>query len=170
MAAVMSDPTQRSIVAGRVGRAHGLDGSFYVTQPTVALLQEGTPMTLDGHLARITRRAGTEQRPILRLEGIDSREQVQALRGQPLQASPEHTPKLGPDEYWSHELEGCEVLDGERTVGVVTRLLTLPSCEVLEVKASDGHELLVPMVQAAIRAVEVGARRIQIDLGFLGES
>ena len=170
MATIMSDDSQRRIVAGRVGRAHGLDGSFYVTEPTVRLLKEGTPMTLAGRSARITRRAGTEQRPILRLEGIDSREQVQALRGQPLQASLEHAPKLGPDEYWSHELEGCEVLDGERTVGVVTRLLALPSCEVLEVKTSDGRELLVPLVRSAIRAVEVGARRIQIDGGFLGES
>lgn len=166
----MSENAQHSIVAGRVGRAHGLDGSFYVTQPTPRLLQQGMPMTLAGRSAKIIRRAGTEQRPILRLQGIDSREQIQALRGQVLQASLEHTPKLGPDEYWSHELEGCEVIDGEQTVGVVTGLLALPSCEALEVKTSDGRELLVPMVQAAIRVVETQARRIQIDTHFLGES
>lgn len=165
----MSRDAHGQIVAGRVGRAHGLDGSFYVTEPTARLLEQGTVLTLAGRAWRVIRRAGTEQRPILRLEGIDSREQAQALRGEALQAALEHAPELGPDEYWSHELEGCEVLDGERTVGVVTRLLQLPSCEALEVRAADGHEFLVPMVRAAIRAVEVPARRIQIDTGFLGE-
>lgn len=165
----MSRDAHSQIVAGRVGRAHGLDGSFYVTEPSARLLEKGMALRIAGRELKITRCAGTEQRPIVRLEGIESREQAQALRGEALEAPLEHAPKLGPDEYWSHELEGCEVLDGERTVGVVTRLLQLPSCEALEVRAADGGELLIPMVRAAIRAVEVPARRIQIDTHFLGE-
>lgn len=165
----MSRDAHSQILAGRVGRAHGLDGSFYVTEPSTRLLEKGTALRIAGRELKITRRAGTEQRPIVHLEGIDSREQAQALRGEALEAPLEHAPKLGPDEYWSHELEGCEVLDGQRTVGVVTRLLQLPSCEALEVRAADGGELLIPMVRAAIRAVEVPARRIQIDTHFLGE-
>ena len=44
----------------------------------------------------------------------------------------------------------------------------LPSVEVLEVVRDDGEELLVPMVGDAIRSIDVQARRIDIDLGFLG--
>jgi 16S rRNA processing protein RimM len=33
----------------------------------------------------------------------------------------------------------------------------------------DGSELLVPMIRDAIRSVDVGARRIDVDLSFLGE-
>ena len=47
---------------------------------------------------------------------------------------------------WPSELEGCDVVDGERAVGRRARLLALPSCEVLEVARGDGAELLVPLV------------------------
>ena len=49
------------------------------------------------------------------------------------------------------------------------RMSALPSCEVLEVDRPDGSELLVPMVRDAIRSIDVEARRIDVDLGFLGE-
>ncbi len=49
-------------------------------------------------------------------------------------------------------------------------MLPLPSCEALEVVRDDGGgELLVPMVRDAIRSVDVAARRIDVDLSFLGE-
>ena len=52
----------------------------------------------------------------------------------------------------------------------VTRLPVreLPSVEVLEVVREDGEELLVPMVGDAIRSIDMHARRIDVDLGFLG--
>ena len=43
------------------------------------------------------------------------------------------------------------------------------ACEVLEVDRPDGSELLVPMVRDAIRSIDLEARRIDVDLGFLGE-
>ena len=56
-------------------------------------------------------------------------------------------------------------------MGSVRRLLALPSCEVLEVdRAAGGDPLLVPLVSDAVRAVDVGGRVIDVDLGFLGES
>ena len=77
---------------------------------------------------------------------------------------------LGPDEWWAEELEGCAVHDRGRAVGTVARLLALPSCEVLEVRRADGGELLVPMVKDAVRDIDVAARRIEVDLDFLGET
>src|SRR3954447_9426986 len=71
-----------SIEAGRVGRPHGLDGSFHVTGPETELL--AGQFTVAGVTRDVTRRAGTDAAPILRLEGIDTREAVEALRGEPL--------------------------------------------------------------------------------------
>ena len=67
--------------AGRVGRAHGLDGSFYVTRPRAALLTLGAPLRVGDADREIVRRAGTDERPIVRVEGIDSREAADAVRG-----------------------------------------------------------------------------------------
>ena len=57
--------------------------------------------------------------------------------------------------------------DGSKAVGTVRRMLELPSVEVLEVERPDGTELLVPMVGDAIRSLDVAARRVDVDLGFL---
>jgi 16S rRNA processing protein RimM len=78
-------------------------------------------------------------------------------------------PVLAAGEWWAHELEGCEVYDGERRVGAVVSMVELPSCEALEVHRETGGELLVPMVGDAIRAVDIKGKRIDVDMGFLGE-
>jgi 16S rRNA processing protein RimM len=147
-----------------VGRPHGLDGSFYVTGASPDLPRDGRVRVGDA-LRQIVRRAGTDERPILRLEGCTSREDAEALRGHELRAEV----ALGEDEYWAHDLEGCAVVDGERAIGFVRHMTALPSCEVLEVDRPDGSELLVPLVRDAIRSIDVAARRIDVDLGFLGE-
>ncbi len=155
--------------AGRVGRAHGLDGSFYVTGPLTRLLSIGAIVGVGGRSVEIVRRSGTDARPIVRLDGVSDRAAAEALRGEELTIASSDAPQLGEDEWWAHELEGCEVLDERgRSLGTVARLLALPSCEVLEVRSSASREpLLVPLVKDAIRAVDVGARRVEVDAYFL---
>jgi 16S rRNA processing protein RimM len=154
--------------AGRVGRAHGLDGSFYVTRPRPRLLGIGAVVNVAGLTAPIVRRAGTEQRPIIRIEGVEDRAAAEALRGMELVLEGGDAPTLGEGEWWAHELEGCAVLDGDRLLGTVSRLIELPSCEALEVLPVDGGEpVLVPMVKDAVREVAPAERRIEVDLEFL---
>jgi len=158
-------------VAGVVGRPHGLDGSFYVGEPDTARLELGVTVTVGERELAIVRRAGTDRRPIIRLEGCEDRDAAQALRGLALHVAAAARRPLGPDEWWAEELEGARVFDGERELGVVRRLLALPSCECLEVARPGGAaDLLVPLVRDAIRSVDIPARRIEVDLRFLGES
>ncbi len=162
-------PAPAPLAAGRVGRPHGLDGSFYVTGARPRLLNLGASVSLAGASAAIVRRAGTDERPIVRVEGIEDRAGVEAVRGSELTVAPADAPVLGEGEWWAHELEGCEVCDGERHVGTVSRLIELPSCEALEVRpVRGGPPLLVPMVKEAVRSVEIAAGRIDVDCEFLG--
>jgi 16S rRNA processing protein RimM len=154
--------------AGVVGRPHGLDGSFYVVAPSPVLLVAGRRVRLGGVEREIERRAGTDARPIVRVGGIEDRSGAEAARGAELLVTREQAPELEDDEWWSEDLEGCLVHDGDRSVGTVRRVLALPSCEVLEVER-EGDALLVPLVTDAVRSVDVQARRIEVDLRFLGE-
>jgi 16S rRNA processing protein RimM len=137
------------VTAGRVGRPHGLDGSFYVEEPKHEL-PVGTRLVLGDRELTVERRAGTDERPLLRLTGLaDPRE----ARGELLLVEVE----LEEGEWLASDLEG-------RTVpghGRVTRVLDGPSCSVLEL--SDGT--LVPFVSDAIRSVEGG--EILLDEDFL---
>ena len=150
--------------AGRVGRPHGLDGSFHVTRPRGVLLKLGGAVRIGEDVHEIVRRAGTEERPILRLRGVDDRAGAEALREADLLVERAAAPPLPEGEYWSEDLEGCAVVtpDG-RELGVVAAMRALPSCEVLEV-----GDLLVPMVGDAVVSIDLDARRIVVDPEFLG--
>jgi 16S rRNA processing protein RimM len=164
----MSDDA-RGIPAGRVGRAHGLDGSCHVTRPTPRLLALGTAVTVAGHRREIVRRAGTDADPIVRFDGVEDRDAAEQLRGQDIIVAAAELPELEEGEFWAHELEGCEVVaGGAGPLGVVRRLIELPSCEALEVEpAGGGQPLLVPMVKDAVLDVDVAGRRIEVDAAFL---
>jgi len=99
--------TGRLVSVGRVGKAHGLDGSFYVVRPS-HLLPLGMTLTVGGRTASIERRAGTDQRPLIRLSGISDRESVAAIVGEALMADLADAP-LESDEWLSADLIGCEV-------------------------------------------------------------
>lgn len=148
--------------AGRVGRPHGLDGSFHVTRPVPELLVAGVRVHVGDRVLAIERRAGTDEAPIVRLSGSSSREDAEALRGAPLSVEEADAPALEEGEFWAHELAGCRVVDGEVEVGVVARMVVLPSCEALEV-----GERLIPLVRDAIRSIDREARVIDVDLGFV---
>jgi 16S rRNA processing protein RimM len=185
MSAAAGEPSAQSdgarskpLSAGRVGRPHGLDGSFYVTGARPRLLALGTKLEVAGQSTSVVRRAGTDTRPIVRLGGVEDRADAEALRGQELTVDSASMPALEEGEWWASELEGCRVVDGERHVGTVKRLVELPSCEALEVLldpsdrgpeavGKQASELLIPMVREAIRRVDVPHQRIDVDMGFL---
>ena len=158
------------LLAGRVGRPHGLDGSFHVILPNAQLLDAASSVVIDGRELDITRAAGTARSPILRVAAHDDRSAAESLRGKELLVPRALAPELGPDEWWAEDLAGCTVHDGDRSVGTVKGLMELPSCEALEVERDGGGELLVPLVADAVRGVDLERRTIDIDLGFLGEA
>jgi 16S rRNA processing protein RimM len=157
------------LAAGRVGRPHGLDGSFHVTRPRGAMLALGTAVRVGDGEAEIVRRAGTDERPILRLAGHDGRAAAEALRGMDLLVHRAKAPVLDEDEWYAEDLEGCRVVDGTVEIGRVARLVALPSCEALEVTRDGAGDLLVPLVRDAVRSVDVAAGVVDVDLAFLGE-
>ena len=144
---------------GRVGRPHGRDGSFYVDGVS-GPLDEGTELVVAGRDTRVVRRAGTDERPLVRLEQVDDRDAAAALRGEQLLASEQAAP-LGDDEWLVSDLVGCRV----EGLGEVRRVVAGPSCDVLEV----GEEgVLVPLVRDAIVRIDPEARVIEVNREFLG--
>jgi 16S rRNA processing protein RimM len=122
----------------------------------------GGTVLVNGSPRTVERLAGTRDNPIIRLAGSSSRADAEALRDATLEVPAPASLEEG--EYWARDLVGCMVVDGAREVGVVARMVALPSCEALEV-----GDLLIPMVHDAIRSIDVQARRIDVDMGFVGE-
>ena len=140
------------VTAGRVGKPHGLDGSFYVDTPRHEL-PEGLTIAIAGRSYEINRRAGTDERPLIRLEGIDD---PRALRGELLLVDDE----LADDEWLASDLVGLTVVG----IGTVADVIDSPSCSLLQV--DDGT--LIPFITDAVRSVDLEAREIRVNEGFFG--
>jgi 16S rRNA processing protein RimM len=148
----------RPVSVGRVGKAHGYDGSFYV-EGAEHPLEEGSRVSVGGRERRVDRRGGTDERPLVRLSGVDDRETAIGLQGESLLVELGVAP-LKEGEWLTEDLVGLRV-EGR---GSVRRVFDGPSCAVLELE--DGT--LVPFIDDAVLAVDPDRGLLELDLGFLG--
>ncbi len=144
---------------GRVGRPHGLDGSFFVEGPSdrpgafavgAVVFANGEPLKI------VSSKHGSQQRPVIRLERrVD--------RGAELSVPRESLPPLGEDEYYSFQLVGLAVEEeGGRVLGRVRDVLDYPANDVLELDTG----LSLPLVEACVRKVDLESGRIVVAQGF----
>lgn len=144
-----------AVSVGRIGKPHGRDGSFWLDAADAAPAA-GDEVEVAGRAATVVRSDGSGDRPLLRLTGLDDREAVAELRGEPVLVEV----TLAEDEWLAQDLVGCSV----EGLGQVARVLGGPTCDLLELE--DGT--LVPLVGDAVRSVDTEAKRIVVDAGFLG--
>jgi 16S rRNA processing protein RimM len=152
-----------------VGRPHGNEGAFTVGEPTerLELLDPGRRVVVGGREMKVAWRKGTAERPLVKLEEADGRTGAEALRGEAIEVPRADVGALPEGEFLVDDLVGCAVVDGTRAVGTVRDVLLLPATDVLEVAPDDGDALLVPLIADAVRSIDVDARRIDIDMGFV---
>lgn len=149
------------MAVGRVGRAHGRDGSFWVEAPEHPL-EVGTDVRIGGVSGRVERRDGDAERALVRVSGVEDRDAAAALSGEAIEVAEADAP-LAEDEWLVEDLVGCEVPG----IGEVVAVLAGPSCDLLEV---GDRGVLVPLVSDAVREVDLERRVIDVDHEFLALS
>lgn len=156
---------------GVVGRAVGLKGEVEVDVVSdddrrfavgSRVLEAGSRQPLTVRSARRNRNG-----PVLAFEEVVDRAGADALRGAELVVPASEARRLGPGEYWDHDLVGCEVVTTEGSaVGRVSGVLHAPANDVLIVEGPRGEELIA-FVAGTIRSVEAGARITVESSGLL---
>ena len=148
------------VPVGRVGRPHGLDGAFVVERASTderrwrvgaTILADGVPATIT-----LTRRAGGARRAI-RLDR-------DVPRGTELAIAVSDLPPPEPDSYYVFQLVGLEAVD-EDGVGLGRVRDVHPGAANDNVELEDGR--LVPLVEDAIREIDLGSGRLVVARGFL---
>ena len=101
-------------------------------------------------------------RLLVKFEGVDSRADAEGLRGA-VYVGPDQLRALDADQYFHHDLVGCEVVDRAGvTVGNVSAVVEGVAHDLLSV-AAPGRTHLVPMVKAIVVEIDTEASRIVID-------
>jgi 16S rRNA processing protein RimM len=148
------------VSVGRVGKPHGLDGSFFVEQASddPERFAVGAALYVEDERAEVVAsKRGSGGRPVIRLDR-------EAPRGAELSVPREVLPPTEEGEYYAFELVGLEVEEeGGRPLGRVSQVSPGVANDVLELDSG----LALPLVEACVRDVDLERGRIVVAAGFV---
>jgi 16S rRNA processing protein RimM len=147
-----------TVVVGRVGKSHGLDGSFVVEAASDAAerFAVGAELLVEGESAKIVAAKQARGRPVIRLDR-------RVPRGAVLEVARESLEPAGDGEYYVFQLVGLRVEEeGGRLLGVVTGVSPGVANDVLELDTG----LALPMVEDCVSGVDLTGGRILVAPGF----
>jgi 16S rRNA processing protein RimM len=151
-------PAEELVVVGRVGRAHGLGGAFVVEEASEdpERFRVGATLIAGGEPARVQESKRAGNRLVVKLDR-------RVERGEALAVPRSALPPPGEDAYYVFQLLGHEVLeDGGRVLGKVRDVAPYEANDVLELDSG----LLLPLVEACVREVDLESGRIVVARGF----
>lgn len=157
------------VLVGRIVRPHGNRGQVMVAPETdFAETRFAAGATVwcrragQTSLITVTECRMHDGRPIIGLAGVESINDAETYRGCELRVPDEALPTLADDQFWYHELIGCQVVTRTgQDVGPVIRI-DEGATALLVVQGADG-EVLVPMVDVICRRIDVAGRTIEIE-------
>jgi 16S rRNA processing protein RimM len=159
----VDEPT---VVVGVVTGVHGLRGDVSVQnrsdnpdrwQPGgTVLLEDGRALTVE-----VSRRHG--RRFLVKFAEIVDRNGAESVRGATLVVPESWLPTLDAGEWWSFQLEGCEVeTESGRSLGALTEVIANPANDIWVAVDPEGAETLVPVLDDLLVNVDVEAKRIVV--------
>lgn len=105
---------------------------------------------------------------IVRIEGVNDRDDAEALKGTRLYVARDALPEPDEDEYYVADLVGLAVEraaegDVPEPFGSVRAVHDFGGGDVLDVERADGSSVMVPFTRAAVPVVDIAGRRLVID-------
>ena len=159
------------VLVGRVVRAQGRRGEVLVhpisDRPDRFPGMRRVFVARPGREVREVRVSSTwshKGRYVLKLEGVDSIDEAEGLRGSELRIAEEELAALPEGSFYHHELTGLRVDDGAGgEVGVVESVMEIAGATPILVIRGVGGETLVPFVVDFVKAVDLDGERIVIE-------
>jgi 16S rRNA processing protein RimM len=146
------------VEVGRVGRSHGLDGSFVVegASDDPRWFAVGARLLAGGEAVEVVASKVAGGRPVIRLDRP-------ADRGTALEVARTELPATDDGEYYVLDLVGLDVVEETgRPLGKVTGVAPGVANDVLELEGGG----LLPLVEECVRDIDLSARRILVAPGF----
>jgi len=154
------------VIVGRVRSARGVWGQIRVEVMSdyPGRFAPGRVVFIGGRSFAIERSALFKGDMVLKLGGIDSRDEAETLRGCVLTVPAESLSPLPQGSYYHYHLVGMDVYakDG-RLLGKLTEVLSTGGNDVYVVRAG-GKELLLPALDDVVLEVHVDNRRMTVEV------
>ncbi|MBP1949101.1 ribosome maturation factor RimM [Virgibacillus litoralis] len=163
--------TEKMLNVGKIINTHGIRGEVKVLRisdfddrfevgGTLFLVKENeAPIELEITSHRIHK--GFD---LLQFKGIDNIGDVEHYKGAFLKITEGQLTDLEEDEYYYHEIIGCDVYmhSGEK-IGVIKEILSPGANDVWVMKQEKGKDVLIPYIEEVVKQVDVAANKVIID-------
>lgn len=157
------------IELGVIARPQGVKGEIrvHVFNPDSTLLEQMAEVFLIGEedeepaLVEVQSSRRGPKALLMRLEGVSTREDADALRGYKLCIPRAALPELEEGEYYHADLIGLEAFDGDEPIGKVIDVIDYPSAECLKVERPGGF-IEVPMLPQWLDRIDLEAGKVHL--------
>ncbi|MHC0037189.1 ribosome maturation factor RimM [Pseudoneobacillus sp. C159] len=101
---------------------------------------------------------------LLTFEGHENINHVEKFKGGILRIPESQLSTLEENEFYFHEIIGCEVftLEGEE-IGKIKEILTPGANDVWVIKNKSGKEILIPYIEQVVKEIDVKNKKVLID-------
>ena len=156
---------------GGVAKPHGIRGEFcirsYADSPSIFDCVPALYLQDGGRPPRPYKvRAWREHKEfvLLTLEGVNDRDQAEALRGQIVLVREADLPEPEDGEHYLYQLMGCRVrLDNGTDIGVLENFFETAAQDTWVIVDDQGREILLPAVDEFVLDIDLDGRAITID-------
>ena len=136
------------VCLGAIASPHGVRGMVRVkpfTENPRDIAAYGPVVLDDGRAFTLTAQSLSKGLVMTRLEGVTTREEAEALKGERLYVTRAQLPQAAADEVYQADLIGLAAIDPDMgVVGRVTAVFDFGAGEMLEVKPLKGKPVLLP--------------------------
>ncbi|MEW9108567.1 MAG: ribosome maturation factor RimM [Cytobacillus gottheilii] len=101
---------------------------------------------------------------LLTFNGYENINEIEKMKGGILKVSEDQLGALEDNEFYYHEIIGCEVTttSGEE-IGKIKEILSPGANDVWVIKGKGGKELLIPYIEDVVKSVDVKTKQIVIE-------
>ncbi|NLI70985.1 MAG: 16S rRNA processing protein RimM [Firmicutes bacterium] len=159
------------VVIGTVISSHGLKGEIKVFPQSdflerchglksVRIKESGGFRIAEVEKARIQGKLW-----VIKLVGVDSREEADAMKGDNLYILPEERVPLPPGHYYHSEIVGMQVCSEEGNfLGTVKEIVPSAAQDIYVVEKAGGGEFLMPAAKQIVKEIDTRRGRMRVDL------
>ena len=156
------------VLVGEVIKAHGIRGEIKVHPLTdnpkrfkklkEVILTRGE----DKRYLKVLNAKVQQNEVYLTLEGVNTRDEAEALRGWSIRIDRSEVPPLL-DRWYYFELEGMKVYEKDKLLGTLVQVIETGANDVYLVKGDKG-EICIPALKSVVKNVDVAGRRMDVIL------
>ncbi|WP_426447151.1 ribosome maturation factor RimM [Paenibacillus sp. S-38] len=166
--------SEKLYTVGKIVNTHGIRGELKIVPetdfpeerfaPGSKLLfvdpEKGTVLTQTVESAR-----DHKTMYIVRFKGFTNINEVEKYKGWLLKVEEQYLSELPDDEFYHHEILGCNVVTDEgEELGTISEILSPGANDVWVVKRPKGKPLLLPYIDEVVLNVDIEAKQVTVHI------